>query len=119
VTETLFGSLKFERLHGEHFLTTRAAKDAVLNWLFCYNGQRMYSTLNYVSPAKYEQNWQHSQQGRGTEGEMERVEKPIKPSLPPFPQILKIACGDPHIFTIAHYRGNISLQTSSVIRHVP
>ena len=32
VTETLFGSLKVERLHGEQFPTTRAAKDAVLDW---------------------------------------------------------------------------------------
>jgi len=30
VTETLFGSLMVERLHGEHFETIRQAEDAVL-----------------------------------------------------------------------------------------
>ena len=33
VTETLFGSLKVEQLHGERFETIRQAKDAVLAWL--------------------------------------------------------------------------------------
>jgi len=37
VTETLFGSLKVERLHGERFQTIRQAKDAVLAWLLWYN----------------------------------------------------------------------------------
>jgi putative transposase len=37
VTETLFGSLKVERLHGERFETIRQAKDAVLAWLLWYN----------------------------------------------------------------------------------
>jgi hypothetical protein len=37
VTETLFGSLKVERLHGERFETIRQAKDAVLGWLLWYN----------------------------------------------------------------------------------
>ena len=36
VTETLFGSLKVERLHGQRFLTIRQAKDAVLAWLLWY-----------------------------------------------------------------------------------
>ena len=50
VTETLFGSLKVERLHGERFKSIRQAKDAVLAWLLWYNRQRMHSTLNYLSP---------------------------------------------------------------------
>jgi len=33
VTETLFGSLKVERLHGMHFATRRQAKDEVIDWL--------------------------------------------------------------------------------------
>ena len=57
VTETLFGSLKVERLHGERFPTIRRAKDAVLAWLLWYNRQRMHSTLNYLSPAEYENRW--------------------------------------------------------------
>jgi putative transposase len=60
VTETLFGSLKVERLHGERFQTIRQAKDAVLAWLLWYNRQRMYSTLNYLSPAEFESRWENA-----------------------------------------------------------
>jgi transposase InsO family protein len=56
-SETLFGSLKVERLHGERFETIRAAKDAVIAWLLWYNKTRMHSTLNYLSPVQFEQNW--------------------------------------------------------------
>ena len=96
VTETLFGSLKVERLHGERFLTLRQAKDAVLAWLLWYNQQRMHSTLNYVSPAQYEQQWSQTQLAGGTEGLAESMEETMKPFLPPFPQTMEIACGDSH-----------------------
>jgi putative transposase len=56
-SETLFGSLKVECLHGQRFATIREAKDAVLDWLRWYNRNRMHSTLNYSSPAEYEQRW--------------------------------------------------------------
>jgi putative transposase len=59
VTETLFGSLKVERLHGERFKTIRQAKDAVLAWLLWYNRQRMHSTLNYLSPVEFECHWEN------------------------------------------------------------
>jgi len=55
--ETLFGSLKVERLHGQRFETLRAAKDETIAWLFWYNQTRMHSTLKYVSPIEFEQNW--------------------------------------------------------------
>jgi putative transposase len=58
VTETLFGSLKVERLHGERFETIRQAKDEVLAWILWYNQQRMHSTLNYLSPAEFERLWE-------------------------------------------------------------
>ena len=60
-SETLFGSLKVERLHGEHFQTVREAKDAVVNWLSWYNHSRMHSTLGYRSPAECEQSWWQQQ----------------------------------------------------------
>ena len=59
-SETLFGSLKVERLHGEHFETLRQAKDETLDWLLWYNQTRLHSTLNYVSPTQFEQNWNRS-----------------------------------------------------------
>ena len=61
-SETLFGSLKVERLDGQRFATIREAKDAVLSWLRWYNRSRMHSTLNYSSPAAYEQRWREQQQ---------------------------------------------------------
>ena len=54
-SETLFGSLKVERLHGKHFETIRQAKDEIIAWLLWYNQTRMHSTLNYLSPTEYEQ----------------------------------------------------------------
>ncbi len=58
VTETLFGSLKVERLHGEKFLTVREAKDAVIRWILWYNQKRMHSTIGYQSPVEFEHAWQ-------------------------------------------------------------
>ena len=54
-SETLFGSLKVERLHGMEFQNHREAKDATLDWLLWYNGSRLHSTLGYLSPAQFEQ----------------------------------------------------------------
>ena len=56
-SETLFGSLKVERLHGQRFVTQRAAKDEVIAWLLWCNQTRLHSTLNYVSPVQFEQDW--------------------------------------------------------------
>jgi transposase InsO family protein len=56
-SETLFASLKVERLHGQRFHTIRAAKDEIIAWLLWYNRTRMHSTLNYVSPIEFEQHW--------------------------------------------------------------
>ena len=56
VTETLFGSLKVERLHDMCFSTRRAAKDEVMNWIQFYNSKRLHSTLGYLSPMDYERN---------------------------------------------------------------
>ncbi len=44
-SETLFGSLKVERLHGIEFHNHRQAKDVTLDWLLWYDGPRMHSTL--------------------------------------------------------------------------
>jgi len=57
-SETLFASLKVERLHGTRFQTIRQAKDETLDWLLWYNRTRLHSTLKYVSPTHFEQQWQ-------------------------------------------------------------
>ena len=56
-SETLFGSLKVERLHGQRFETIRQAKDETIAWLLWYKRTRMHSTLKYVSPMQFEQDW--------------------------------------------------------------
>jgi transposase InsO family protein len=56
-SETLFGSLKVERLYGQRFETIREAKDETIAWLLWYNRTRLHSTLNYVSPMQFEENW--------------------------------------------------------------
>ena len=56
-SESLFGSLKVERLHGQIFKTIRQAKDETMAWLIWYNRTRLHSTLAYVSPMQFEQNW--------------------------------------------------------------
>ena len=56
-SETLFGSLKVERLYGQKFETRRQAKDEIIAWLLWYNHTRLHSTLAYVSPIRFEQNW--------------------------------------------------------------
>lgn len=56
-SETLFGSLKVERLHGQRFVTRRHAKDETLAWILWYNQLRLHSTLNYISPMQFEHDW--------------------------------------------------------------
>ena len=54
VTETLFGSLKVERLHGICFATRRQARDEAMNWITFNNHRRPHSTLGYTSPMPFE-----------------------------------------------------------------
>ena len=56
-SETLFGFLKVERLHGQRFVTRRHGKDKTIAWLLWYNKARSHSTLAYVSPMRFEQTW--------------------------------------------------------------
>ena len=46
-----------ERLYGQRFDTRRQAKDEIIDWLLWYNQTRLHSTLAYVSPMRFEQNW--------------------------------------------------------------
>ena len=60
-SETVFGSLKVERLHGQRFTSRRQATDEVVAWLLWYNRTRLHSTLAYVSPMQFEENWHAAQ----------------------------------------------------------
>jgi hypothetical protein len=60
-SETLFGSLKVERLHGQRFETIRQAKAETIAWLLWYNQTRMHSTLCYASPIEFENEWESAQ----------------------------------------------------------
>jgi putative transposase len=81
-SETLFGSLKVERWHGQRFATRQQAKDEVLDWLHWYNRKRLHSTLNYLSPREYEREWKQrttqavSGPTRSSEEAMEKMESP-------------------------------------------
>ena len=57
VTETLFGSMKVERLHGMRFASRRQAKDEVIDWLGFYHHRRLHSAPDYLSPMAFEKKW--------------------------------------------------------------
>ena len=58
---SLWGSLKVGRLYGKKFATQREAMDEVIDWLTFYNHRRLHSTLGYVSPMRFEENWHAGQ----------------------------------------------------------
>ena len=60
-TESLWGSLKVGRLYGRRFATQREAMDQVIDWPTFYNHRRLHSTLGYISPMKFEENWRAGQ----------------------------------------------------------
>lgn len=62
--ESLWGSLKVGRLYEMRFETRRQAMNEVIDWLIYYNHRRLHSTLNYISPMKFEQNWIEAQLGK-------------------------------------------------------
>lgn len=63
-TESLWGRLKVGRLHGRKFATRRQAMDEIIDWLTFYNHRRLHSTLGYVSPMTFEQQWLTSQHSK-------------------------------------------------------
>jgi len=56
-SETLFRFTEGGTTACQRFETIREAKDEVISWLLWYNQTRMHSTLNYVSPTQFEQDW--------------------------------------------------------------
>jgi putative transposase len=55
VVESFFGTLKQERVHWRNYQTRLEAQQDILQYIaIFYNGYRLHSTLNYVSPNEYE-----------------------------------------------------------------
>jgi putative transposase len=52
--ESFFHSLKAELIHGEHFGSERALREAVTRYLQYYNRRRLHSALGYCSPIDFE-----------------------------------------------------------------
>ena len=53
--ESFFHSMKSEIYHGLHFACDQELRTALRAYMPFYNRQRLHSSLNYVSPATYEQ----------------------------------------------------------------
>ena len=59
VMERFFGTLKSECTDSKNYITRAEAKMDVINFIeMFYNNQRLHSTLNYMSPAQYEINFE-------------------------------------------------------------
>jgi putative transposase len=55
-SESVFGSLKAERVHSAKYQTIEEAKNDVLDWITWYNTERLHSSLGFVAPATFEAN---------------------------------------------------------------
>jgi len=53
VTETLFGSMKVERLHGMRFASRRQAKDEVIDWLGFYNPASQHPSVYVIEGKRF------------------------------------------------------------------
>ena len=53
--ESFFHSLKAEAFHGNRFNQDEEVAGVLRSYLPFYNRDRLHSSLNYVSPATYEQ----------------------------------------------------------------
>jgi len=58
VAESFFGTLKTELIHPRIFPTRTLARTVIAEWIeVFYNRQRLHSTLGYVSPVQFEENY--------------------------------------------------------------
>ena len=63
--ETVFGSMKVERLAGQAFSTRRAAQNDALAWIRWYNPTRMHSTVGYLRTSQFEMSSSDAEQKNG------------------------------------------------------
>jgi transposase InsO family protein len=66
VAEAFWSSLKRELIHRYRFATRADARRAIFRWLNWYNQHRLHSTLHYLSPVEWEQQYrqQHLNSGK-------------------------------------------------------
>ena len=58
VAESFFGTLKTEFIYTQTFSTREIAKTSIAQWIeVFYNRQRLHSTIGYVSPVQFEENY--------------------------------------------------------------
>jgi transposase InsO family protein len=58
VAESFFGTLKTELISSREFDTREDAKTTIVEWIeVFYNRERLHSTLNYLSPVQFEQQY--------------------------------------------------------------
>lgn len=63
VAESFFGTLKTELVHLRNFVTREDAKSTIVEWIeVFYNRERLHSTLNYLSPVQFEQQYWSARQ---------------------------------------------------------
>ena len=61
VAESFFSSLKREVIHRYRYQDRAGARRAIFAWINQYNTRRLHSTLGYLPPTKWE-NQYHQQQ---------------------------------------------------------
>jgi putative transposase len=59
--ESAWSSLKRELVYEMHFATREEARRAVFEWLIWYNGERLHSSIDYMSPIEFEESWDNQE----------------------------------------------------------
>jgi hypothetical protein len=96
--ERFMRTLKEEEVQGRNYENVDDAKHRIGQFLEeIYNGQRLHSTLNYLTPDEFEKSVK-TVESDGTDG---NLEKPT-PGFPTFPQALEIPAGFPHLPPSGH-----------------